>query len=312
MLDKSAKDFGVSPENTSEARSEQESQDAQTATPQISDEQRTQIPENDGTPKQISQEKLEANRRNAQLSTGPRTAQGKATSSRNSIVHGLLINDVVIKTGAGQENEAEFDALLAELRDAYQPVGIAEDILVRELAVSYWRSARALRCERGTITRASKADPEKAELTEDPHELCKDAEARHKLLATSQGINFVLRKIESTKWEVRSSGSISAQSRRWLSPHKDWQRFYEKPDLLAALDKEAKELSKMKAQIELEEADEKHARVEFYAIPTVDALHRIQRYENGNVRHRYRVEQRLYELQSRRRAGAKPNGGRPN
>src|SRR5436190_24302348 len=86
MLDESANDFSVSPENTSEATSEQESQNAQTATRQISEDQGTLVTENGATPKQISQERLEANRRNAQLSTGPRTAQGKANSAQNSIV----------------------------------------------------------------------------------------------------------------------------------------------------------------------------------------------------------------------------------
>ena len=38
--------------------------------------------------KPISQRKLEANRRNAQLSTGPRTEEGKARSSRNNWKHG--------------------------------------------------------------------------------------------------------------------------------------------------------------------------------------------------------------------------------
>lgn len=36
----------------------------------------------------VSQRKLEANRRNAQLSTGPRTEEGKARSSRNNWKHG--------------------------------------------------------------------------------------------------------------------------------------------------------------------------------------------------------------------------------
>ena len=37
-----------------------------------------------------SQKKVEANRRNAQLSTGPTSAEGKKTSSRNASKHGLL------------------------------------------------------------------------------------------------------------------------------------------------------------------------------------------------------------------------------
>jgi len=38
----------------------------------------------------ISERKLRANRANAQRSTGPRTAAGKATSCRNALKHGIL------------------------------------------------------------------------------------------------------------------------------------------------------------------------------------------------------------------------------
>ena len=99
-----------------------------------------------------SQKKVEANRQNAQLSTGPTSAEGKKTSSRNASTHGLLVKDVVITNRGDMENQAEFDDLLAEMRNFYSPVGIAEDLLVRELTISYWRSARALRCERGDVT----------------------------------------------------------------------------------------------------------------------------------------------------------------
>lgn len=34
--------------------------------------------------------KIEANRRNAQLSTGPRTAEGKAAVARNATTHGIF------------------------------------------------------------------------------------------------------------------------------------------------------------------------------------------------------------------------------
>jgi hypothetical protein len=54
----------------------------------------------------VSQARVDANRRNAQLSTGPKTEQGKAIARRNALQHGL--------TGAGivmlEEDELEFHA----------------------------------------------------------------------------------------------------------------------------------------------------------------------------------------------------------
>ena len=128
-------------------------------------------------------------------------------------------------------------------------------------------------------------------------------------------MNHLLRKIEDLKAQVKLSPSVPVGSFRWLSPDKNWRSFPNKKSLLVALENETEELIKVKAQIEQEEADQKQARLESSAIPSLETLHRIQRYENSNVRHRYRVEHRLQELQSRRKAAEKPvseNGGRPN
>ena len=38
----------------------------------------------------------EANRRNAQLSTGPKTTNGKARASRNALTHGLFATDLLL------------------------------------------------------------------------------------------------------------------------------------------------------------------------------------------------------------------------
>jgi hypothetical protein len=54
-----------------------------------------------------TQAQILANRRNAQRSTGPKTAEGKATAAKNATKHGLFARyDVVIS-----ENQADFDGL---------------------------------------------------------------------------------------------------------------------------------------------------------------------------------------------------------
>src|SRR6266478_3588739 len=173
-----------------------------------------------------SQKKIEANQHNAQLSTGPRSVEGKMTSSRNASKHGLLIKDVVISVRANKEDQTEFDALLAELRECYGPIDIAEDLLVRELAVSYWRSARALRCERGDVTCAGAA-PNQSELSEVEVAILTlepAADAYHSLLRSSRGIRFLLRKAEKARDEGKVSNSISTELRRWLAPEPNWAR----------------------------------------------------------------------------------------
>jgi len=101
--------------------------------------------------KPISRKRIEANRRNALRSTGPRTAEGKRTASHNAIKHGLLAREVVIKAGDGEENLQEFDELLERLWEDYCPVGVVEEMLVQKIATCWWRLARVLRAENGRL-----------------------------------------------------------------------------------------------------------------------------------------------------------------
>jgi len=105
-----------------------------------------------------------ANRRNAQLSTGPRTEEGKRRSRRNAFKHGILASTLLITKGEGAEQRAEFDDLLGGLRRDLAPVGTLEEILVEKIAVCWWRQRRALKCEAGLVRRASISDPLEFEL----------------------------------------------------------------------------------------------------------------------------------------------------
>jgi hypothetical protein len=85
--------------------------------------------------------RAEINRANAQHSTGPRTYNGKLASSRNSLKHGLASAQIIILG----EDPGAFDALLAALLNEHQPVNPTEEILVQEIARSYWLTQRAIR-----------------------------------------------------------------------------------------------------------------------------------------------------------------------
>ena len=66
-------------------------------------------------PKEVSAAQLQANRKNAKRSTGPRTEQGKRNSSRNAFKHGVLANDLVIERAG--EKRRDFVNLHRALRE---------------------------------------------------------------------------------------------------------------------------------------------------------------------------------------------------
>lgn len=88
------------------------------------------------------------NRANAQLSTGPRTLQGKANSCKNATRHGLTSGQVII---AGEDPE-EFDSLLADLVRDHRPANRTEQLLVTQMAQSYWLEQRAIRFQNECFT----------------------------------------------------------------------------------------------------------------------------------------------------------------
>jgi len=108
-------------------------------------------PEDSRRTRQLSERRIQANRRNALRSTGPKTAWGKRTVARNAIKHGLLAREVVITAGSGEESLEEFHALTERLLESYEPVGVIEESLVQTIAVCWWRKARVIRAENGEI-----------------------------------------------------------------------------------------------------------------------------------------------------------------
>src|SRR5512135_2584972 len=81
----------------------------------------------------------EANRANAQKSTGPRTPEGKAKVAQNAVKHGLLAKDAVV---VGEDLEA-FDLFRDQFRAELAPVGLAESLLAERIVGLFWRLQRA-------------------------------------------------------------------------------------------------------------------------------------------------------------------------
>lgn len=111
-------------------------------------------------PSTISSAKQEANRRNSQRSTGPKTENGKARSRCNAMKHGILSSALLIRSGYGAEDAQEFELFYADLVEDLDPIGILEEMQVERVSICWWRQKRVLQAEAGRISKAfAEADP---------------------------------------------------------------------------------------------------------------------------------------------------------
>jgi hypothetical protein len=86
----------------------------------------------------ISTLKIEANRLNAQKSTGPRSPDGKARVSTNSTTHGLRARHALMLT----ESEPELQELWTNYHTEWRPATHTEQDLVEQMVVAKWKLAR--------------------------------------------------------------------------------------------------------------------------------------------------------------------------
>src|SRR6201995_4487352 len=88
---------------------------------------------------------LEANRRNARLSTGPVTEDGKQRSRRNALRHGLTAETVI----HALEDADDYAAFEMAIKADHDPETAVERELVLRLASLLWRLRRATAIESG-------------------------------------------------------------------------------------------------------------------------------------------------------------------
>jgi hypothetical protein len=96
---------------------------------------------------------LQANRRNALKSTGPKTDEGKSRSRMNAIKNGMHSRPGL----AAADDAAAYDALLAKLREDLDPRDALDNRLVASVAMSCWRRERALQAEAASLNLAAGA-----------------------------------------------------------------------------------------------------------------------------------------------------------
>jgi hypothetical protein len=96
---------------------------------------------------------IEANRRNARLSTGPVTAEGKKRSRRNALRHGLTAETVI----SSLEDAKDYAAFEMAIKADYDPETVVARELVLRLASLLWRLRRATTIESGLFKMEARA-----------------------------------------------------------------------------------------------------------------------------------------------------------
>ena len=100
-----------------------------------------------------SYRQIEANRRNALKSTGPKSEEGKQASRCNALRHGLTAETVI----GALENAEDYKAFEAAITADYDAQSAVERKLVLRLASILWRLRRATTMETGLFE--IQADP---------------------------------------------------------------------------------------------------------------------------------------------------------
>ena len=92
--------------------------------------------------------KVEANRANAQLSTGPTSVEGKAKVSVNAVKTGLTGRTVLLPA----DDVDAYETLIADFSAKWQPATREEQRLTQALADTEWRLMRIPELENGILT----------------------------------------------------------------------------------------------------------------------------------------------------------------
>jgi uncharacterized membrane protein YccC len=92
----------------------------------------------------ISDKQQEANRQNAQQSTGPKTPEGKAAVRLNALTYGLRARNLILPN----EDPEEYKQLWADLEAEWQPQNRTERMHLEQMSTSQWLLARFAKSER--------------------------------------------------------------------------------------------------------------------------------------------------------------------
>jgi hypothetical protein len=264
----------------------------------------------------VSIRKIEANRRNALKSTGPKTLKGKVYSVRNAVSHGLFSRQAMDFVSHG-EDPTEYEKILNGLRAKYQPMGTAEELEVERIAHCWWRLKRVWRYE-NAANRVALRDFGRRELAEQA-DWCQERDKEEDVI--TQELKTAAEEIQETKelpkdWEELKQRIFAIEPKfesTWKSLECAAQERLATPTI-SNLSKHlnTKERSLLlpmftvtSAIILLEELRQsrntsvREIAIAQHVIPNGDALDKILRYETTIERQLGRSVDRLERLQRR-------------
>jgi len=265
--------------------------------------------------KSVSERKRQANRENARKSTGPKSRAGKDKAKMNAVKHGILCDELIIRSGEGREDLTTFEQLLAGLREDYRPVGTLQAILVEQMAGYLWKQRRAQRHENGAIQRQIERRRNQETLRSEARfqeALATGASLEH----GARGIQHLLDRLEAVIDQVQGGG-WSVDSCKFLSDHfgthilrlpapeqaaDSLPEDVDPKQLVKELKAQRARLRERLPEIEASEKDEGDARVRSFMLPEGHELDLVLRYEAALDRKLHKVMDRLRQIQADRRA----------
>ena len=287
--------------------------------------------------KTMSQKQIDANRRNARKSTGPRTQAGKAASKLNSLKHGILSSEVVVRGLTGCESTGDFDALRQRFWQELAPVGPVEEMLLDRIVTSFWRLRRAMKAEAGEI--ALNVDGGHWERTrpcrmyhpikmaalfptgDTSRRLEESTTGLHCLMGMLQRVRAAVEKageltdaaLQETHFAGKPNGLTNELAELRTVPLHDAEGLDEtalkagrREQILTAINRRLEQYRWLERQATEREEAEESARQAAAVLPSPETLDKIMRYETTLERCLYRAMSELERHQRRRQGEAVP------
>lgn len=163
--------------------------------------------------KRMTEKAITANRRNAQRSTGPKTADGKAVTSLNALKHGLRSSSLAVPVLEDADN---WEAHLTQTLKALVPVGYLEMVLAERAASILWRLGRAVRYESLVIAASMEnAEDERASGDLDRPPDLKDLQKKvDQAEINAEAFSHLMEAKDSSKVEARAAWGIVTEGAR--------------------------------------------------------------------------------------------------